>query len=111
MIKETSSNAVNKAFLAKSCRINGALHLISGRWKALILIHIAENKNRFSLLKAVLPTISDNILGKQLKELEAANLIVKTIIPEIPVRVDYTLSDKGEALLPILVNLSEWYDL
>lgn len=111
MIKESSSNALNKAFLLNSCRINGALDIISGRWKALILIHIFEGVNRFSLLKNVLPTISDQALGKQLKELEANKLLTKEIIAEVPVRVDYHLTKKGLALIPILTNLSEWYDL
>ena len=111
MIKESSTNAVNKAFLIKSCRINAALDSISGRWKALILIHISEDCNRFSLLKNVLPGISDQTLGKQLKELERDGLVKKEIIPEVPVRVDYTLSDKGNALLPILADLSDWNDL
>jgi DNA-binding HxlR family transcriptional regulator len=110
MIKENSSNAANKAFLYKSCRVNSALDTISGRWKALIIIHIAENKNRFSLLKSVMPSITDQSLGKQLKELEASGLIIKNIIPEVPVRVDYQLTPKGEALLPILFDLAEWSD-
>jgi DNA-binding HxlR family transcriptional regulator len=103
MIKETSSNAANKAFLYRSCRINSALDAISGRWKALIIIHISENNNRFSLLKSVMPTVTDQTLGKQLKELETSGLIIKTIIPEVPVRVDYQLTTKGKALLPNLV--------
>lgn len=111
MIKETSSNAANKAFLFKSCRINAALDSISGRWKALILIHISEGTNRFSLLKQVLPGISDQTLGKQLKELEKDQLLSKTIITEVPVRVDYHLSAKGTALLPILADLSSWNDM
>lgn len=109
MIKENSSNALNKAFLLSSCRINGALDIISGRWKALILIHIFEGVNRFSLLKTVLPTISDQALGKQLKELEADHLLIKEIIAEVPVRVDYHLTEKGLSLMPILTNLAEWY--
>jgi len=111
MIKENSSNAVNKAFLYRSCRINGALDAISGRWKALIVIHISEGNDRFSLLKAAMPGITDQTLGKQLKELEASGLISKTIIPAVPARVDYTLTPKGQALLPILANLSEWSDM
>ncbi|MFC0515554.1 winged helix-turn-helix transcriptional regulator [Mucilaginibacter angelicae] len=111
MIKENSSNSINKAFLYKSCRINGALDTISGRWKALMLIHIDEGNNRFSLLKNVMPGITDQTLGKQLKELEMSGLIIKTIIPEVPVRVDYSLTPKGEALLPILAQLSEWSDM
>jgi DNA-binding HxlR family transcriptional regulator len=109
MNKENSSNALNKAFLLNSCRINGALDVISGRWKALILIHISEGVNRFSLLKSVLPTISDQALGKQLKELEADNLLIREIIAEVPVRVDYHLTDKGLLLMPILTSLSQWY--
>ena len=111
MIKETSSNALNKAFLLKSCRINTALDAISGRWKALILIHISEETNRFSLLKSALAGISDQTLGKCLKELERDGLLWKEIIAEVPVRVDYHLSEKGNALLPILVSLSEWSDM
>lgn len=111
MTKETSSNAVNKAFLWKSCKINAALDAISGRWKALILIHISEETNRFSLLKTVLPGISDQTLGKQLKELEKDGLLRKQIIAEVPVRVDYSLSKKGKALLPILADLSKWNDM
>lgn len=111
MAKETSSNALNRAFLHGSCRINAALETIAGRWKALILIHISEDKNRFSLLKQALAGISDQALGKQLKELEADKLLTKTIIAEVPVRVDYQLTEKGMALLPILTALSEWNDM
>lgn len=110
MIKETSSNASNRKFLRSVCRITGALETIAGRWKALVLIHISEGKNRFSLLKQVLPTVSDQVLGRQLRELEADGLIGKTIIPEVPVRVDYSLTDKGLAILPILDTLAEWYE-
>jgi DNA-binding HxlR family transcriptional regulator len=110
MIKENSSNAQNKVFLYKSCRINAALDLISGRWKALIIIYISEGQNRFSLLKNVLESISDQTLGKQLKALETDGLITKTILAEVPVRVDYQLTEKGQALIPILYELSDWND-
>ena len=76
-----------------------------------MLIHIGEGNNRFSLLKSVMPGITDQTLGKQLKELEMSGLIIKTIIPEVPLRVDYSLTPKGEALLPILAQLSEWSDM
>lgn len=109
-MKKETSNSLNKTFLLDSCRINGALGIISGRWKALILIHISEGINRFSLLKNAMPTISDQTLGKQLKELEKDQLIDKEIIPEVPVRVDYHLTKKGASLLPILTELSEWYE-
>lgn len=108
MKKANSSNAVNKAFLHDSCKVNSALDLISGRWKALIIIHISEKTNRFSLLKVVLENITDQTLGRQLKELERSGLIAKTIIAEVPTRVDYNLTTKGELLLPILSALEQW---
>ena len=109
MKKEDSSNSVNKVFLHRACKVNEGLDLISGRWKAIILIHISENANRFSLLKlALADKISDQTLGRQLKELEQSNLISKTFIPGFPARVDYQLTITGNALLPILDALDKW---
>ena len=110
MVKKDSTNARNKKRLMHLCRINGALDMIAGRWKALIIIHISEGTNRFSLLKAALESISDQALGKQLKELEADKLITKKTIEAIPIKVEYTLTAKAEALLPILEQLSEWFE-
>ena len=108
MRKQDSTNSANQVFLHKSCKVNEAIDLISGRWKAIILIYISEETNRFSLIKAVLDNkISDQTLGRQLKELEQSNLIGKTFIPGFPARVDYHLTDKGKALLPILDALDE----
>jgi len=109
MRKEDSTNLANQLFLHKSCKVNEALDLISGRWKALILIYISEETNRFSLIKAVLDNkISDQTLGRQLKDLEISNLIEKEILPGFPVRVNYYLTKKGKALLPILDALDKW---
>jgi DNA-binding HxlR family transcriptional regulator len=109
MRKEDSTNSANQIFLHKSCKVNEAIDLISGRWKALILIYISEKTNRFSLIKAVLDNkISDQTLGRQLKELEQSNLIDKKIVPGFPVRVNYYLTEKGKALLPILDALDVW---
>lgn len=108
MKKSNSSNALNKEFLHRSCSVNEAIDLISGRWKALIIIYIHEGQNRFSLLKNILSPISDQILGRQLKDLEQNGLISKTIIAEVPVRVDYELTAKGKSLLSIFDSLEEW---
>ena len=60
-------------------------------------------------MKIALHSISDQTLGKQIKELEVSGLIIKNIIAEVPVK--YQLTAKGEALLPILSDLSEWSDI
>jgi len=109
MKKEDSTNSENKEFLHRTCRLNEGLDLIAGRWKAIILIYISEEVNRFSLLKLALEgKITDQTLGRQLKELEKKNLISKTYIPGFPARVDYRLTDKGMSLLPILIALDKW---
>ncbi|SHG56960.1 winged helix-turn-helix transcriptional regulator [Pedobacter caeni] len=109
MKKEDSTNSINKEFLHRVCKLNEGLDLISGRWKGIILIYISENINRFSLLKLALSDkITDQTLGRQLKELEKTNLIEKTFIPGFPARVDYNLTAAGAALLPILVTLDQW---
>jgi DNA-binding HxlR family transcriptional regulator len=111
MRKETSANYVNRQFLVSYCRVNTALNIISGRWKALILILISEGSNRFSLLKNKMPNISDQALSKQLKELEKDKLIYREVIPEVPVKVNYHLTPKGEALGPILTDMANWSDM
>ncbi len=88
---------------------DGAKTMISGRWKALIIIHISEGTNRFSLLKSELQTISDQALGKRLKELETDKLITKRTIDSVPIGVEYSLSAKAKALLPVLQQLGEWF--
>lgn len=111
MRKETSANSVNRQFLVNYCRVNTALNIISGRWKAIIIILIAEGSNRFSLLKQKMPNISDQALSKQLKEMEKDNLIYKEIVPEVPAKVNYYLTAKGEALCPILADMANWSDM
>jgi len=111
MRKETSANFVNKQFLVKYCRVNTALDIISGRWKAIIVILISEGVNRFSLLKGKMPNISDQALSKQLKEMEKDSLVYKEVIPEVPVKVNYHLTAKGEALCPILADMANWSDM
>lgn len=109
MRKENSTNAINEQFLFRVCELNSAIAMISGRWKSQIVYSISEGNNRFHLLKRALPNVSEQVLGRQLKELETHAVIVKKEIPEtVPVGIQYVLTNKGLDLVPILGNLCNW---
>lgn len=109
MKKATSTNSLNEQFLYQTCELNSALTMISGRWKGQIVYSIHLGKNRFSLLKKELPRISDQVLGKQVGELEQHGIIVKRTLSNCtPPSVEYDLTPKGAGIVPVLEGLCEW---
>lgn len=106
-IKNNSTNNANRKFLFE-CNLTHAVHLMSGRWKLPILFIISKGQNRFSVLKKVIPNITERMLTLQLRELENDGLITRTAFPEIPPRVEYALTDLGNELLPICDYISQW---
>lgn len=109
MKKENSTNSINEQFLFQVCELNSAIAMISGRWKSQIVYSISQGNNRFHLLKKELVNIPDQVLGRQLKELETHAIIVKKVIPDtVPIGVEYILTNKGVDLIPILESLCDW---
>lgn len=109
MRKENSSNSLNKQFLFQVCELNSAMAMISGRWKSQIVYSISQGNNRFHLLKKELPNVSEQVLGRQLKELETHAIIVKQPVPDtVPPGIEYILTGKGRDLVPILKSLCDW---
>ncbi|NME69654.1 winged helix-turn-helix transcriptional regulator [Flammeovirga aprica] len=90
------------------CSLVHAMNIIGGKWKPILLYLLANGSLRFGKLLMFTPTISKKVLTEQLKELEEDGLIIRQKFPEIPPRVEYSLSEKGKALLPVLKALSEW---
>ncbi|WP_378955166.1 winged helix-turn-helix transcriptional regulator [Pelosinus sp. sgz500959] len=90
------------------CSMELTLDLIGGKWKALILWHLGENTLRFSALKKTLPKITQKMLTQQLRELEASGLVTRFIYTQIPPKVEYSLTETGRSLLPILGTLCQW---
>ena len=82
-----------------------ALKVISGRWKASILYYLFSSPRRLSELKRLAPSASQKMLVQQLRELAAHGLITRTVFPEVPPRVEYSLTDKGRALIPIIEGM------
>ena len=90
------------------CPVEATLELIGGKYKTLILWHLADGKLRFSQLRREITGITPKMLTQQLRELESQQLISRTVYPVIPPKVEYSLTDLGKSLLPILVAMRDW---
>lgn len=88
--------------------VTHCLSLIGGKWKPAILFEIHSGANRFGTMGKALPAINKQMLSKQLRELEADQLIDREVFAEIPPRVEYTLTKKGKSLLPIVKAMQAW---
>ena len=92
----------------ENCPVEATLDLIGGKYKALILWHLAEKKLRFSELRKCVSTATPKMLTQQLRELESSNLIHREVYPVVPPKVEYSLTETGRSLLPILMAMRDW---
>jgi len=92
----------------EKCAVETALELIDGKWKGVILFHLMGATLRFNELRRRAPGATQRVLTKQLRELEADGLIIRTVYAEVPPRVEYRLSPLGESLSPIIEALKAW---
>ena len=91
-----------------NCPVEATLELIGGKYKALILWHLSDGKLRFSELRKVVKNATPKMLTQQLRELESHALIHREVYPVIPPKVEYSLTETGRSLLPILVAMRDW---
>lgn len=91
-----------------SCPVTQTLNVIGGKWKPIILTRIHMGINRFGILQRSIPTISKQMLTAQLRELEEDKLILRKIFPEVPPRVEYTITKSGMEIFPILQEMAKW---
>ena len=90
------------------CPVEATLELIGGKYKALILWHLSEGRLRFSELRKLVQTATPKMLTQQLRELESQHLIHREVYPIVPPRVEYSLTEQGRSLMPILVAMRDW---
>lgn len=95
-----------------TCTFEITIDLIGGKWKPLIIWQLGINgTQRFNELRRLLPSkLTQKMLTQQLKELNADNLIVRKEYPQVPPKVEYSLTELGESLMPILKSMCEWGD-
>ncbi|MEK4664538.1 winged helix-turn-helix transcriptional regulator [Priestia sp. FSL H7-0729] len=103
--------ATHKPILYKNkyfhCEVGFFLNFISGKWKLFLLDQLTETK-RFMELKSSLPEITKKMLTHQLRELEMDGIVHREVYPEIPPRVEYSLTENGKELIPLLNLLKAW---
>ncbi|MEN8188448.1 MAG: helix-turn-helix domain-containing protein [Thermodesulfobacteriota bacterium] len=90
------------------CPVEVVIDLISGKWKSEAMWLVRDQPKRFGEIKRALTGISSKVLTEQLRELEESGLIIRDSYPEIPPRVEYSLSDQGRSLWPILEQMYDW---
>jgi DNA-binding HxlR family transcriptional regulator len=89
-------------------RYQQAIELLGKRWTGLILLVLLEGPLRFNGLAERLAVVSDRMLSERLKELEAEEVVLRCVYPETPVRIEYSLTEKGRALAPVLEAIQRW---
>lgn len=99
---------VKSELMKYSCPLGKAMSALGSKWKPIIVLVIQDRKLRFGELAVRINVISRKVLTDQLKEMQADSLIIREEFKELPPRVEYSLTEKGLALLPILYQLEEW---
>jgi DNA-binding HxlR family transcriptional regulator len=92
------------------CSVEAAISLIDGKWKCVILFHLQEGPIRFNELRRRLGDVTQRMLTNQLRELEVDGLIEREVFAQVPPRVEYSLSERGRSLAPVLDALKQWGD-
>ncbi|WP_302664466.1 winged helix-turn-helix transcriptional regulator [Agathobaculum sp.] len=91
-----------------ACPVETTLTLISDKWKVLILRDLMNGTMRFGELRKSIGQVSQKVLTAQLRQMEGSGLLTRTVYPEVPPRVEYTLTDLGRSLKPILDAMWVW---
>jgi DNA-binding HxlR family transcriptional regulator len=93
---------------ALCARFHQASELIGRRWTGAIIFVLLKSRCRFSVLRDAIPDITDRMLTERLQELEQQGIVERSVIPETPVRVEYSLTKKGHALAAPIDAIAEW---
>ncbi|HEV3429622.1 MAG TPA: helix-turn-helix domain-containing protein [Paraburkholderia sp.] len=93
---------------ATGCSVEESMRLLGGRWRLLLVSYLLDGPKRFNDLRRDMPGISQRMLTLDLRALEDAGLVLRTVFPEVPPRVEYRLSDDGMRLLPVVEVMREF---
>ncbi|GGR22236.1 winged helix-turn-helix transcriptional regulator [Deinococcus ruber] len=109
MKRKATEDSVEAQVQARpECTVERALAVIDGKWTTLLLRDLLSGTKRFGELRANLPGISPKTLTDRLRDLERHGVLTRTVYPEIPPRVDYTLTEKGRALDSVVSAMAAW---
>jgi DNA-binding HxlR family transcriptional regulator len=92
----------------EGCPVESTLDVIGGKWKGVILYYLLDGKKRFNELRRLMPGITQRMLSLQLSELENDGIVNREVFPEVPPKVEYSLTEFGKTLEPIIVQMKDW---
>ena len=92
------------------CAVEATVNLLEGKWKCVILYRLAGGTLRFNELRRAIPGVTQRMLIIQLRELETDELVNRLVYSQVPPRVDYSLSERGRSIIPVLIAIKEWGD-
>lgn len=91
-----------------NCPVEAAMSIVGGKYKAIIIYHLINATLRFSELQKEIPQATPKMLSQQLKELEADGIINRVLYPVVPPKTEYSLTELGKTLVPIIQSLCDW---
>lgn len=89
-------------------KYESAFEILGKKWTGLIITVLLDGTKRFSDISALIPNVSDKVLGERFRELESLGIISRKVYPEVPVRIEYELTEKGKALKSALDEVQKW---
>ncbi|WP_059050052.1 winged helix-turn-helix transcriptional regulator [Paenibacillus senegalimassiliensis] len=98
-------------FRGDGCPVEFTLHIIGGKWKGLLLYHLMDGPVRFNEFRRICPTITQRMLTLQLRELEQDGIVHREVYRQVPPKVEYSLTEFGTTLVPIIERMKEWGEL
>ncbi|MCD7968855.1 MAG: helix-turn-helix transcriptional regulator [Alistipes sp.] len=91
-----------------ACSLELAMNIIGGKWKSMVVFHLNDGAMRSGKLQRALPNISNKMFTQTIRDLEKCGLIERIVYAVVPPKVEYRLTDKGQTVLPIVLQLADW---
>lgn len=105
-----SKKSTKKEASDYGCSVEAALDVIGGKWKGVILFHLLDGTQRFGELQRLIPNVTRRMLTLSLRELEDDGLVHREVYKQVPPKVEYSLTEYGQTLKPIIKSLRVWGD-
>ena len=105
---DTTQKSRHVSYDRPACPVEATLELIGGKWKGIVLYYLLDGRLRFSELQRQIGCVTQRMLTKQLRELEADGLVNRIVHAEVPPRVEYELTGEGQSLKPVITALKKW---
>ena len=107
-VSQLKGSTISKSVEVRDCPVTLCLKVIGGKWKPVILFLIKNSINRFGALQRALPKVTKQMLTVQLRELELDGVIDRKVYPEVPPKVEYSITEFGETIFPVIHKMKDW---